>query len=303
MRILLLAALAAALPIQLQAARSAQAAAAAEGPGVSAPAADPVYQACGDLVLDGHVRISLPAHPQVATHITFPGPIADSSNAAPELWDVFTAPTGGRSLWVRPRTTTIAGTTVGVTAVGTDGRPYDFAFEVSREVPDTSCWTITDHRPVAAAAVRLDALDAEREALVAERRRLEIQIEDQRRRMDALDQARQREIEALSATAAEQARDAIDAFRYAVNTAYGWGYSQTPPPFEISAAYDDGRNTYIRILSDAFGAPAVVGIRGEEVQALNYSYDDLTGVYEIQGLHEVIELRFADVLARVERKS
>ncbi|TSD87027.1 hypothetical protein FFK22_019240 [Mycobacterium sp. KBS0706] len=267
----------------------------------SRPAA-PVYAACGTLNVDADLRITLSAHPQVATRVNFPSPIADVSNSAPSLWDDFTAPTGETSLWVRPKTTTIAGSTAGVSVLTQDGRSYDFVFEISPDVPATSCWAVADTRPIRGAADRLQELETERVALSNERRRLQIEREDQRRRTAALNRQQQATISALSDTAAKQARDAISAFKYSVNTSYSWGYSKVPPPFEISAAFDDGRNTYVRILSDAAGAPAVVAIQGDETMALNYAYDDLTGVYTIQGLHERIELRFAGILARVDRK-
>ena len=262
----------------------------------------PIYAACGTLNVGGDLRITLSAHPQVATRVNFPSPIADVSNSAPSLWDDFTAPTGATSLWVRPKTTTLAGSTAGVSVLTQDGRSYDFVFEISPDVPATSCWAVADTRTIPGTADRLQELETERVALSNERRRLQIEREDQRRRTAALNRQQQATISALSDTAAKQARDAISAFKYSVNTSYSWGYSKVPPPFEISAAFDDGRNTYIRILSDAAGAPAVVAIQGEETMALNYSYDDLTGVYTIQGLYERIELRFAGILARVDRK-
>lgn len=272
-------------------------------PSTDAKPTTPVYTSCGTLDVGTQTRITLAAHPQVATRLVFPSPIADQSNSAPTLWDDFPQPTGdSTAMWVRPKTTTIAGATVGVSVVTADGRSYDFVFNNSDTIPTTSCWTIVDSRPVPGAADRLQSLENERVALTNERRRLEIEREDQRRRTAQLNRQQQATINALSATAARQARDAITAFKYSVNTAYAWSYSQTPPPFEISAAYDDGRNTYVRILSDAYAAPAVVGIEGEETVALNYSYNDLTGVYEIQGLHRRIELRFSGILARVDRK-
>ncbi|MDR6293811.1 hypothetical protein E9232_006364 [Inquilinus ginsengisoli] len=272
-------------------------------PAAAAKATTPTYTSCGVLDVGGQLRITLPAHPQVATRLVFPSPIADQSNSAPTLWDDFPNPTGqSTALWVRPKTTTIAGSTVGVSVVTVDGRSYDFVFTNSDTVPETTCWTIADSRPNPGAADRLQALENERLALTNERRRLEIEREDQRRRTAQLNRQQQATINALSTTAAKQARDAITAFKYSVNTAYAWSYSETPPPFEISAAYDDGRNTYVRILSDAFTAPAVVGIEGDQTMALNYSYNDLTGVYEIQGLHRRIELRFAGILARIDRK-
>jgi hypothetical protein len=271
--------------------------------GPAAKPTTPVYAACGTLDVGTQTRITLAAHPQVATRLIFPSPIADQSNAAPTLWDDFPQPTGeSTALWVRPKTTTIAGATVGVSVVTADGRSYDFIFNNADTVPATSCWTIVDSRPVPGTADRLQELEGERVALTNERRRLQIEREDQRKRTADLNRQQQATISALSDTASKQARDAISAFKYSVNTSYSWGYSKLPPPFEISAAFDDGRNTYVRILSDAAGAPAVVAIQGDETMALNYSYDDLTGVYTIQGLHERIELRFAGILARVDRK-
>ncbi len=268
----------------------------------SAKPTDPVYAACGTLDVASDLRITLAAHPQVATRVNFPSPIADVSNSAPSLWDDFTAPTGARSLWVRPKTTTIAGSTAGVSVLTQDGRSYDFVFDIAGDGPPTTCWSVADTRTIPGTADRLQELESERVALTNERRRLQIEREDQRKRTADLNRQQQATISALSDTASKQARDAISAFKHSVNTSYSWGYSKLPPPFEISAAFDDGRNTYVRILSDAAGAPAVVAIQGDETMALNYSYDDLTGVYTIQGLHERIELRFAGILARVDRK-
>ena len=262
----------------------------------------PRYEACGVLKITDDQRITLPANAQVATRINFPSPLTDVSNSVPGLWDDFVAPTGATTFWARPRTTTAAGATAGVGLATEDGRAYDFVFEVAEAVPTTSCWTIADARPVPGMADRLQALENERSSLAAERQRLAVEREDQRQRTAALNRAQSARITALSDTAAKQARDAISAFKYTVTTAYSWSYSEKIPPFQISAAFDDGRSTYVRILSDAHGAPAVIGRQGEDVLALNYSYDDLTGVYTIQGLHDRIELRFGGVLAVVERK-
>jgi len=113
----------------------------------------------------------------------------------------------------------------------------------------------------------------------------------------------ERRYTAISEQARLQAGDAIEAFKYTVHTAYDWQYSQVPPQIVVDSVYDDGRRTYIRIANDAFGVPAVIGINRRGSIAINYRYNDLTGVYEIQGLFRSLELRFPDEKIVIERKS
>ena len=108
---------------------------------------------------------------------------------------------------------------------------------------------------------------------------------------------------AISEQARLQAGDAIEAFKYTVHTAYDWQYSQVPSQIVVDSVYDDGRRTYVRIANDAFGVPAVIGTNRRGSVALNYRYNDLTGVYEIQGLFHSLELRFPDEKIVIERKS
>jgi hypothetical protein len=170
-------------------------------------------------------------------------------------------------------------------------------------------------------AARERALQSEISLSVQRNERLRAELEEERKRLEELrtraetatllakqstEQA-ERDLElrytAISEQARLQAGDAIEAFKYTVHTAYDWEYSEVPPQIVVDSVYDDGRRTYVRIANDAFGVPAVIGTNRRGSIALNYRYNDLTGVYEIQGLFHSLELRFPDEKIVIERKS
>lgn len=417
----------------------------------------PVYAECGFLEFNRASRADINSHQQAATRLTFPSNIEFVANAATELWDATQPSTGGRNLWVRPKTSTNAGRMASISVQTSDGRSYDFLFTRAENIPQTTCYTINDNRTrgisntelqaqsaLRAAQAERDALErqraeadrrlreqqqtleqaftekqtdlgelgfvlqeqitelrsdrvqlAERDAQVRRReaelaardaqraaqireddlRRTQLEFEERARNAEALSAeileragrertdilsiaerertALDRELEIMERTnqrlmaeliaereklrietqqvraareaakaekaAAEshletrfteisqqarvQARDAISAFKYTIHTTYDWEYSAATPDVIVSSVYDDGRRTYVRIENDAFGAPVVIGTNDRGTIGLNYRYDDLIGVYEIQGLYREMELRFDADRIVIRRKS
>jgi hypothetical protein len=270
-------------------------------PNVPPTIAAPRYEDCGELIVDQATRISLPANQKAAVRIEFPQNLKSLANSTPELWDAVSQESGDRYLWARPKTATKTGDTTSVTAVGLDGRTYDFLFQAVKDTPPTTCWAVVDNRPSQPVVDAQRALDSERARTAEERNRLAALMATIADKDRQATEQRKDIYRAINDQAQEQARDAIDAFKYTVYTAYDWSYSDDKPTVQVSAVYDDGRSTFIRIANDAFGLPVVVAINGEKPQVLTYEYDDLTGVYRLHGLHRQLELRFGNSKIVVRR--
>jgi len=93
-----------------------------------------------------------------------------------------------------------------------------------------------------------------------------------------------------------QARDRIKEFQHSINTRYSWaGVGASPDDHNlIDAVYDDGRFTYVRITTSAFGLPSVAGTLDDKDVLVQYSYDDLTGVFTVQGLYDRLKVRLGN---------
>jgi hypothetical protein len=231
----------------------------------------------------GH-RYSLRANMQVATRVSFPSPIEVFENTLPKLWDVSTY---DNSLWARPNSATPEGARTGVSVRLKNGDHYDFVFYAADSLsPSRSCVIIAPRqaRYRGPTAADLAAQQAEEEA-----------------RQAAFDDT----VENIRRQAENQANDAIKAFQYSMNTAYEWRPASKQSAGMnglISAAYDDGRFTYIRIRTTGYGLPALSARDGDKDLVVQYTYDDLTGVYTVLGLFDTLRLSVGTSAIDIRRK-
>lgn len=238
--------------------------------------------ACRAILLPPGTRETVQAHINVGTRIQFPATIKTFQVDTPGLWDVSAK---DDSLFVRPKTGDINAAATGISVFLITGRKYDFVARRSEDIP---------HRCVLVAALPGDPSASSALASVKATRPQSLrpvmkpsndslmvagqQVAEMRRQMEA------------------QARDRIKEFQYAINTRYAWagGGKSADAQNLIDAVYDDGRFTYVRITTSAFGLPAVAGILGDKDVLLQYSYDDLTGVFTVQGLYDRLRVRLGN---------
>jgi hypothetical protein len=235
--------------------------------------ADPPQTPCRQLLVDPASRNTVQAHISVSTRLHFPSHVATFEVSTPGLWE---ATTKGEDLWIRPKTAYSAANKTGLTVILDDDTRYDFLVTSTDHVP-ASCVSIHDKvakKPKPApAAPDPEATRAAAELLVQQKGQFQQQLVEMRRQIT------------------QQSADRIKAFQYSINTRYDWNSSAIADKNLINAVYDDGRSTYIRISTSAYGLPAISGALDDKDLLLELQYDDLTGVIEIPGLYDRLRLR------------
>lgn len=107
----------------------------------------------------------------------------------------------------------------------------------------------------------------------------------------------------LRSQISQQATDKIKTFQYSLYTKYELhGEDSHDDQRLVSAVYDDGRFTYVRISTTAFGLPILTGLIGGDDAALQYEYDDLTGTMIVHGLFDHIRVKLGTHLIDVDRQ-
>lgn len=265
--------------------------------GAPAPAKDPPAQpvpakvampaqphgtlaACRVVLLPPGTRETIQANVNVGTRIQFPGEVKTFQVDTPGLWD---GSAKDDSLFIRPKTTDPDAAATGVSVFLANGRKFDFVVERTDALPNR-CVLVADFPPSPAAAHATDS-KPRRPARLSSRATAQLLARQQEQFDQQLAEMR-RQIES-------QARDRIKAFQYAINTRYAWaGNPNSPDERElISAVYDDGRFTYVRIATSAFGLPSLAASLNDKDVLVHYTYDDLTGVFTVQGLYDRLRVR------------
>lgn len=100
----------------------------------------------------------------------------------------------------------------------------------------------------------------------------------------------------------QQARDRIKEFQSSISTRYKWAGDNADDRYLVSAVYDDGRFTYVRVSTSAFGLPSLSGLLDGKDTIVQYDYDDLTGVYTIQGLFDRLRLKLGTHAVNIKRE-
>lgn len=254
----------------------------------NALAADPFAQAaslaaCRAMTLPPGTRETVLAHINVGTRVQFPTAIKTFQVDTPGLWDVSAK---DDSLFVRPKTADAKAAATGISVFLITGRKYDFIARRSDDIP---------HRCVLVAAFPGDPLPGQTLSAAKAAQPPSFRAEARQPREAQIAAAAQQLAEMRRQIEA-QARDRIKEFQYAINTRYAWAGSGKSSDDQnlIDAVYDDGRFTYIRITTSAFGLPAVAGVLGDRDVLLQYSYDDLTGVFTVQGLYDRLRVRLGN---------
>jgi len=220
--------------------------------------------------------------------------------STPALWDVQMS---GNNLWFRPLTKAAPGSKTGITVVLESGEEFDFtALEAS--YPPAPCYYVLDD------ATRLTGVQAglddgsevgklkeayrkataEAEAVTASAalrssRPISPTVSSATTRALTMQQTKE-----IARQVEDQASDAIRHFQMSVHTGYEW----TEPKNDrvlVDAVYDDGRFTYIRVKSSGFGTPAIYAVNEDDAYMVDYAYDDLTGVYRVNGLYDAMRVR------------
>ncbi|MGE5515986.1 MAG: TrbG/VirB9 family P-type conjugative transfer protein [Bacteroidota bacterium] len=247
-------------------------------------AANPPVQAaslaaCRAILLPSGTRETVEAHINVGTRIQFPAAIKTFQVDTPGLWDVSAKED---SLFVRPKTSDANAAATGISVFLVTGRKYDFVARRSEEIP---------HRCVLVAALPGEPPPG---ATLATAKAVRPQpLRPVTKSSDYSQIATGQQLAEMRRQIEAQARDRIKEFQYAINTRYAWAGSGKSIDDQnlIDAVYDDGRFTYVRITTSAFGLPAVAGVLGDRDVLLQYGYDDLTGVFTVQGLYDRLRVR------------
>ncbi|KXV49661.1 hypothetical protein AD945_03780 [Gluconobacter albidus] len=253
---------------------------------------------CVPLMMPQGVTREFNASVNVSAHLVFPLPIA-WAHVATSAW---TEDHHGNDLWVRPMQSTSLADTVGLTVAMTDGRRFDFTVK-SVQTPTSSCYLVIPYPFIApnAGSWTPEQLAQARQA-AAEMQRKRVAQAAAARRAEAQHHAEeeaayQQRFDAMKAQVMQQAEDRIKQFQMALHTNYYW-----PNHDLITAVYDDGQTTYVRVARTGFGVPVINGKHEGQSVALQYDYDDLTGVYIIPGLFDKLTVTLGTNQIKVERR-
>jgi hypothetical protein len=228
------------------------------------------------------IRLAYKASPSIGLRLGFASKVAAVSNATPRLWDVSSYE---RSVWIRPRTESTYGDRVGVTISLENGNYYDFIVVRSDSAsPSNSCVLIRDPNIARRKKPVKNTSNQGQSAQIELLQTQKVAIEEIRRQTE------------------KQASDQVRAFQYSINTSYVVTSKTKGLTQFISAAFDDGRTTYIRIKSTGYGLPTLTAKGQSRDQVLQYIYDDITGVYAIIGLFDTIQVKLGDNLILLQRK-
>ncbi|CAP57845.1 TrbG/VirB9 family P-type conjugative transfer protein [Gluconacetobacter diazotrophicus] len=267
-------------------------------PTSAAPTPINAIKNCVPLMMPQGVTREFNASVNVSAHLVFPLPIA-WAHVATSAW---TEDHHGNDLWVRPMQSTSLADTVGLTVAMTDGRRFDFTVK-SVQTPTSSCYLVIPYPFIApnAGAWTPEQLAQARQAAAEMQKKRAAQALAARRaeeqRHAAEEAAYQQRFETMKAQVMQQAEDRIKQFQMALHTNYFW-----PNHDLITAVYDDGQTTYVRVARTGFGVPVINGKHEGQSVALQYDYDDLTGVYVIPGLFDKLTVTLGTNQIKVERR-
>lgn len=269
-------------------------AASPSAPAASATPAQPesTLSLCRRITLPENTREIVTASPNVAVRVKFPAKVKTYSISVPGLWD---AESKEDSVLIRPKTPDAAAGETAVAVFTDTGRQYDLLVRLAPSGTDIpSCVIVADlvPPPAAASGTPRRAVGPSK-AVTALERQLQDAIANQNRQLGE-----------MRSQVEQQATDRIKAFQYSVYTRYDWNSAQAASPDDkhlISSVYDDGRFTYVRISTTAFGLPEMTGDLGGKATVLQYTYDDLTGVFTVQGLFDKLTVALADHVISISR--
>lgn len=254
-------------------------------------------KSCTPLVSPQGVTRSFNASVNVAAHLIFPLPIANA-HVSTTLW---TEDHHANSLWIRPKQATHIADTVGLTVTMTDGRQFDYTVKSVAE--PTNCYLVVPFpfvSPNASSLTPEQMAQAQQAARVAQQRRnaqLRIAAEAEAKRKADEAAAYQAQFSAMKQQVMAQAEDRIKQFQMSIHTDYEWGNHDLIP-----SVYDDGETTYIRASKTGYGTPILTGKHDGKAVALEFEYDDLTGVYVITGLYDKIDAVLGSNHVLIKRK-
>lgn len=273
-------------------------------PDAPAPGGPASVTACRPMIVPFGTRGTIDANVNVATRLQFPVTVRRVEVSTPALWDATYAE---HSAWVRPKTTVSVAGQTGLTVFLENGRTFDFLVNASPTVPPSCVIVVEPPQPAAQPAPAPapqqpprapEEVAGNREA--AARARAASAAAARRR---ASEDARLAErFAAMRRQVEQQAMDRIKQFQHSIDTNYEWGRGGRDERHLVQAVYDDGRFTYVRIKTDAFGVPAVTGRVNGADTLLQYTYDDLTGVFTIQGLFDRLSLSLGTHSIPIKRR-
>ncbi|MCZ4283085.1 TrbG/VirB9 family P-type conjugative transfer protein [Kiloniella laminariae] len=253
---------------------------------------------CKTLLVQQGERHEIVSHGSVGTRIRFPANIETAISSLPDTaWNFENK---GPNLWLRPKFDgDLAKETsqIGATVVLETGEEYDFIINTTPDT-DISCYFVVDEQ-TALANLRLEK---ERREVAS----LRYGLNERMRELDEREAYMQDEY-AISLAEAKrqiesQANDAIEAFKYQVNTAYTWNPVEGQPSHtKISSVYDDGTFTYIRVSGIGFGLPIITARSGEKDYTVQYRFNDLTGVFQLNGLFDRLHVKIDESAIEIGR--
>lgn len=254
-----------------------------------------VAKDCRLVVFNQSSSYEIISSPTAAAHLQLPSPVKLVNLTNPQLWD---ETHDGTDVWIRGKTLEAIGATSGNTIKLVDGTTINLV--VKNRPQSGLCYEFIPENQVRTALNVSDELTAEKEQFaVATRAALE---EKQRYvdQADKLEAAYQGALTRATQQMSLQASDAIEDFKERIHTAYAVKKTEGNP-FKVTAAYDDGLFTYIRIDTTAYGAPVITKRKGGKALVVDFSFNDLSGVFTIPGLHNELAVALDDHVVVVER--
>jgi hypothetical protein len=276
----------------------------APGRPITTPSTVPSVTACRPMMVPFGTRGTIEANINVSTRLQFPATVTRVTVSTPNLWDSTFAE---HSAWVRPKTNLAPAGQTGLTVFLANGRTYDFLVNASAVVPPSCVLIVEPVQPQAQQAPtapqppqRTPEEIAAAQAAAAARTRAAAAAAFQRRTTE--DARLTDRFTAMRRQVEQQATDRIKQFQHSIDTNYRWTGSSRADERLVNAVYDDGRFTYVRIVTDAFGVPALTGRVNGKDTLLQYTYDDLTGVFTVQGLYDRLSLSIGTHALDIRRR-
>jgi len=267
---------------------------------------------CLPITIDLGKTYTVSASKQIATRVRFLEPIQLYLVSAPTLWDVQFA---DNHLWIRPLSDAAPGAKTGITVVLESGEEFDFTATKDNN-PPTQCYYVLDR------ANRLKGVQSglddgsevgklkeayrnattEAETAAAQARAAAVTRPAPTISASASQAQVRFEAEKIAGGIEKQASDVIRHFQMSIHTGYEWNEAINDRVV-VDSVYDDGRFTYVRVNSGGFGAPAVFGVnKDDDAYVVDYNYDDLTGVYRLNGLYDAMRVRLDDKKIDIVRR-
>jgi type IV secretory pathway VirB9-like protein len=218
-----------------------------------------------------------------ASHIILPEKNLDVIVGNSDLWDVSYVE---NHVWIKPNSSEWQGAETTISYVSQSNQSYEFLVKRANSKADKPiCYTIEPRNGLINQSAWRDYTTTRRSDQVA-----------------AMAQSvARKQVASSTRQIVEQTQDALRRYRMSIYTDYDVETSKAAG-INVTAVYDDGRFTFIRLADDAPGLVAVYGEVDGKEELLEYKYDAPTKVFQVSGIFPTLKMRSDKAEIRIARK-